>query len=220
MATPKINTVSILAKANKAVKSKRVDSQVKTRLQERGLTTAIEIRKELENAFDNHPVTQELKGSSRETGLFGYGNFKAYFGLNDNKVSNELQILRGLLGNFKLTVNKDAASGKFRINIKFPEIEEFYAVTPPPEGSYRVSWLKGLEKGLIQNFSKFLFRSRGFPTADSRSNTGIQTKNTISKSITTVPGVPYITDIFKRVLKNTDAVSGRLVKFIVQKFNK
>ena len=219
MATPKINTVSILVKANKAVKSKRVDAEVKVKLQERGLATAIEIRKELESAFDNHPVTQELKGNSRETGFFGYGNFKAYFGLNDTKVNNELQILKGLLGSFKLTVNKDNASGRFRIIIKFPEVEDFYAVTPPPEGAYRVSWLKALEKGLLQNFSKFLFRQRGFPTANSRSTTGIQTKNSIT-ALSTVPGVPYITDIYKRVLLNTDAISGKIVQNIIKKFKK
>lgn len=214
MPSPKINIVSVLAKADKAIKSKKVEPQVKAKLQEKGLTAAIAIRKELEVAFDEHDVTKELKGSSAETGRFHYGNYKAYFGLNDTKVNAELQILRGLLGNFKLSVNKESESGKFRIIIKFPEIKDFYEVTPPPEGAYRTSWLNALENGLLQNFDKFLFRVRGFPTANSRSTTGIQTKHTITNKVFTIPGIPYITDIYKRVLYNTDAVSGKIVEAI------
>lgn len=201
---PIVNSASIIRKAQAAIDSGAKSTQIRAILQEKGDKAARDIRDVLEYQLDNHPVTKELTSSNTNTSRFlSYGNIKAYFGLSDTKVKEDISVMKGLMGNFKVTIVKPQGTANYIITITFPQIEKYYDITPAPSDSYGVSWLRALEMGLLQNFTHFLFRTRGFPRADSRSGTGIQVVPFLHRgSLNTIPSISYITDVYKKVLGN------------------
>lgn len=211
-----INTASIVAKAKAAINKGAQDGEIRAQLKDKSLEAARELQAKLEIQFDKHPVTKELNGSNKNTSRFlSYGNIKAFFGISDSKADSDLTILRELLSHFNTKVTKTTGTAQYKVQISFPKVEEYYEATPPPEGAYKVSWLKALELGLLQNFANFLFRTRGFPS--SKSGTGIEVKAHIHRgSLNTIPKIPYITQIYKMVLKNSDVVKSVISKIKVK----
>ncbi len=201
---PTVNSASIIRKAQAALNAGVKANEIRKSLEFKANKAAKDIRDVLEANFESHPVTKELRSSSGNTSKFlSYGNIQAYFGLSDNKIDTDLSIMKGIIGDYKVSVIKVPQTSQYKINILFPKIDRYYDATPPPEESYRTSWVKALEYGLVQNFANFLFRKRGFPSVGSRSNTGIQVNAVIHRgALNTVPAIPFITEIYKKVLGN------------------
>jgi hypothetical protein len=202
---PVVYSALVIAQAKKALKEGIKAAEIKAELQDKALTSAKKIQEQLEREFDKHAVTKELQAENTRTSAFlSYGNIKAYFGLSDAKASSDMEAMRALFGSYNIKVTREQGTSNYRVKITFPKLEEFYALSQPPEGAYESSWLRLLEKGLLQNFDHFLFRRRGFKGAVSRSGTGIQIAYVILRGVLdTVPKIPYITDIYEKVLTNS-----------------
>lgn len=222
----KINNVEILRQANNAIKNGAKDREIRVFLSTKAEDAAIKIGSQMQGEFEAHPVTRELsRGGEARTQVPGfpngprgtrYGNLAAFFGLSESKIATDLEVIKGLLSKYDIKVTKKG-SAKFQISINFPTLNEFYNVTPPPSDAYPVSWLRALENGLVQNFSHFLFRLRGFK-GDSRSGTGVQVKNELRKGAQSVPAIPYIKEIYEKILQDSGRAKAALGQTIRNNF--
>lgn len=209
----KINNVEIIRRATAAAKSGASETKIRAFLNAKAQGAAIKIGVELQKEFNAHSVTKELENGpeaiTRVEGFpkgpvgGGYGNIASFFGLSESKINRDIEVMKALFTNYKVTIIRKSP-GQFRITISFPALESFYKATPPPSDAYPKSWLECLENGLLQNFSHFLFRLRGFKS-DSRSGTGLQVEPVLRKGAQSVPSVPYI----KRIYLNVLGQSGR-----------
>jgi hypothetical protein len=220
----KINSTSIIRKATDAIRNGAKEKEIRSFLNDKALSAATEISKNLQSEFDTHKVTSELRGGATgisyvegmpKAPLGGkYGNIAAFFGLTDNKIASDLSIVRAILSRFTVKVTRKAAA-TYEISVSFPKEKEFYDVTPPPSDSYSVSWLKALELGLLQNFSHFLFRLRGLNS--SRTGVAIQVENKL-RGDQQMPAVPYISSIYEKVLGAGEKSKQLLGNYIQKRF--
>jgi len=208
----KLNITGITKTLDKAViqasGSRKVTSLVKAKAEKVGARVA----KDLEEEFDSHTVTKELsEGPQADHHFFSRGNIASFFGLNETKIGEDLEIMRGLLTVYKTNVKREG--NKFTIKLIFTPLETFYqAIKSPTPQSYGISWLKAMEEGLLQNFDRFFFKRQGL--THSRSGTGIQTKGVIKGSVSSVPKIPYIKEIYQKVLKDVGRAKAYLSQSI------
>ncbi len=132
----------------------------------------LELKKEVLDEFDSHPITREIKAgpsSSNISGtLSGKGNLFSFIGFNKN--DNPIGDLRKILE--KQEVRFHHIRGKTEIIIDLPTLEEIFAATPLPWAIGR-SWARSMERGL-SGLGYFLNNSR---KAGSRSGGGIQVRS-------------------------------------------
>jgi len=221
-----INTVSISRKARAALDKGTKVNEIKSLLKDKAFVAAQRITKDLQAEFNEHVVTQELKNPGNnqsdipgfpKSSLGVYGNLASFLGLPPSKVSRELEVMRALFSSFTINVIRKQ-TGQFEVNISYPPLKTFYGVTPPPEGAYPISWLQGIEKAAIQNFSQFIFKKKG--SSSSRSGKGFQVDDriTLRKTPSMMPEIPYIKDIYQRILEDTGRAKSTLGKIIKSKF--
>ena len=166
---------------------------------------AAEIKKEVIQDFNSHPVTQEIaqgpKGMSSHL-LGGRGNLFGFLGFEQG--SKPVMIIRdALINSFEVNRQKMRVTSlknnvftvEFDVNV--PTAQEIDSISPLPWTTQ--SWVKGVEKG-ITNYSQTIFQPRkgvgSLYESHSRSGVALQTKKSIN-FIKFTP-TPYITEILKK----------------------
>lgn len=188
-----MNNVNFSSIRAKVLASNKLQKQADAFVQKK-----IEKAKEnfLEN-FDNHPVSQELKGKSSSKNisntLGGNGNLFTFIGFE--KGSDPIEELRAIIINqFNFKRNKSAKNIEYKIS--YPTIEKVREKTPMPWENGR-SWVEGIEKG-ISGLSYYLFKK----SQRSRSGNGLQTKNEInSASFNRTKFLSELIDKFRKDIK-------------------
>lgn len=184
-----INKISI---QKKIFESKNVKRQVR----EIAKKTLDREKQLLQDNFDSHPVTQELKGgpdASNNSGtLGGYGNLFSFLGFK--KGANPVQPVKNLIERISLDRKVGANNKNFIIKVKVPSKNDFNMITRLPWESGR-SWLFDIERG-ISGLSAYLYgRFSG-----SRSGGGIQSKYDYSGRV--FRPVKYFNEMYDKFLKN------------------
>ena len=133
-------------------------------------------KRKLISDFENHPVTQELRGGINAPNLSrtlpgGYGNLFSFIGFEQS--SDPVDIVRDALDNAKIQKNpkKQVKNERviFKFIINYPTLHELKSVTRMPWEA-GLSWLDRVEKG-ISGFGYYMqTQSRRF----SRSGGGVQ----------------------------------------------
>jgi len=133
------------------------------------------IQKEFLDAFNNHPVTQEIEAGSSSTNLSktlgGVGNLFTYIGFSSG--DNPIRPLREVLQKYQ--INYHPRKNFLMASFVLPTKQEIFAATPMPWATGR-SWARGIERG-ISGLGKYLVKDTR--VARSRSGTAIQTKSKV-----------------------------------------
>lgn len=144
-------------------------------LQKMVFTAFDQIKKEMIQDFQNHPVTQEIlagpTASNTSGTLGGYGNLFAFIGFE--KSSNPIQPILNLLEKSRIEYTKATKTGA-TFTIILPNKTDIFKETPMPWAFGR-SWAEGIERG-ISGLGKFLYTDSA---ETSRSGEGIQSKGVI-----------------------------------------
>jgi len=136
-----------------------------------------QIRGELLNDFENHPVTREIQAGAEaeniSSTLNGIGNLSTYIGFSP--ADNPIEPVKNILKTVKIN-NKpkrvDSQDGvSFEFEVVSPTIEEIESVGKLPFEQGQ-SWVKGIENG-ISGFGAYIY---GKIFKNSRSGKGIQSK--------------------------------------------
>jgi hypothetical protein len=148
-------------------------------------------------AFEDHPVTQEIeagKNSGNNSGtLGGEGSLYSFIGFGPGE--DPIGKLREFLSSKISIVNKGARKSDmvFYITIDLPSVDDVAQVTPLPWAPGR-SWAEGIEKGL-SGLGNYLVKEH--PT--SRSGGAVQVQATIRNS--SFSTTPYLTKIISDLIK-------------------
>ncbi len=131
-----------------------------------------QIRQEMLDEFDNHPITQEIdmgpKLGYQSKFLRGYGDLFSFIGFDRN--DNPTEPVRKLIKGMRLfSVTSKGLDWIYEVR-NFPTSADIFAVTPMPwkDGE---SWARGIEKG-ISGLGRYL----NIEYRDGRSGAGIQVK--------------------------------------------
>ena len=188
----KINMKSINKKVNN---SKAFDKQALRTAQAR-LNIA---KKKLLEEFDQHEVTQEMKGgpdaSNYSGSLGGYGNLFSFMGFSDG--SYPTKAVRNFLQSFISLKPASRSRGSVKeYTIQMPSMEDFdFAKMPWESGN---NWVRAIETG-ISGFSYYMHKAH----EASRAGVGIQIDNKLrgegSRSI------PYMTELLNKFRKRLTA---------------
>lgn len=200
MAFTRINEISIKQKFVSAAQAPKFQGFMK-----QAANTRFTIGKQiLLESFDKHPATIELKGSpaSKESSFVSKGNLISFLGLPNAK--EEVAAVREFLReNIEMDDKANISLDKNKINYGFkitvPSKTQIYDAFPSPDNYSSQSWLEIIEKG-FSSIIKYIFWSKGFNTALSRSGTGLQTKGEV-KNIATYNGKPYISELIDNFIK-------------------
>jgi hypothetical protein len=157
----------------------------------------LEIQKEFLDAFDNHPVTQEIAGGPSATNisktLSGVGNLFTYIGFSIGE--NPIRPLRKVLEKYE--INFHPRKNFLMARIELPTKQEVFAVTPMPWATGR-SWARGIERG-ISGLGKYLVKDTR--VAKSKSGFAIQAKSKVRNG--KFSNVPYLStllnDYYKKI---------------------
>lgn len=145
--------------------------ELKTQIQQ-GIRNQFEnLKKELLQNFDQHPVTQEVANPSSENvsnTLGGYGNLHGFLGIPEG--SNPVGAVRGVLESHvkmkkSITINK--RSGVVTFSFTVPDLKDFSSAAPLEWDTK--NWVEGMERGL-SGFQYFMNVKKG------RSGQGIQVR--------------------------------------------
>jgi hypothetical protein len=163
----------------------------------------VQIKKELLDAFNNHPVTQEIEEAAK-TGdgedapnlsgtLGGVTNLFTFIGFYEG--DDPIEPVREILENIEFDYEEiNSGNYGYQFNFALPSPEEIFSVTPMPWAEGR-SWAKGIESG-ISGLGYYL---RGYKKG-SRSGGGIQGKYKVRDNIR-FRNVPYISQMLKEAEK-------------------
>ncbi len=202
MATITLNTISITKKINKALGSQRYKT-----FATRAAETRFNITKDkFINEFDNHDVTQELlEGPTADniSGiLYGYGNLFSFFGFPSN--TNPIERLRNyLINNIRIlktpTFVETSKGVIYNFQVKTPDADDIYGITPMPDGWSDMSWVEAVEKG-IGTLSYYIYHL--FFGDPSRSGTGLQLKKRRKwiKIKDRTKRTPYVVNLLKEFI--------------------
>lgn len=152
---------------------------------------AQEIKNEILKEFEDHPVTQELKGgiyASNISGtLNGITNLFSFIGFRSgyDPIEPIMQILN------KINIVKNRSSQSIKYKIEIPTAEDIFAVTPLPWAEGR-SWAKGIETGISGIGYYFKKESQS-----SRSGSGIQSQTKVRDGVR-FKNVKYISELIKK----------------------
>lgn len=157
-----------------------------------------DIQQDMVNEFETHPVSQEIAAgndASNTSGLLGgYGNLFSFIGFDagENPIAPISRILKKRIYS---KIQRRNNNGSFNLTIFAPDKDEVYADAQVGWMGDR-SWADGIEKG-IAGLNRFLYDEDGFK--NSRSITGVQTKNSIISS--SAGRTPYISSIINNFKK-------------------
>lgn len=131
-----------------------------------------QIRQEMLDEFDNHPITQEIdmgpKLDYQSQFLRGYGDLFSFIGFDRN--DNPTEPIRKLISGMRLfSVTSKGLDWVYEVR-NFPTSADIFAVTPMPWKSGK-SWAKGIEEG-ISGLGRYL----NIEYDKGRSGAGIQAK--------------------------------------------
>ena len=154
--------------------------------------TAIRIfereKKMMLSAFDNHPITREIRGGANGSNLSGTmqgGNLFGFIGFPAG--SDPISPLREVLEKTNIRPKMDRQRTAEKIyEVELPEENVLRAATPMPWASGR-SWLLGIENGM-SGLGRYLDTESPY----SRSGGGIQSKHIVKGGSFT--GVTYLTN--------------------------
>ena len=165
-----------------------------------------EIKSNLINKFERHPVTVELSGgvnASNSSGtLGGKGNLFRFIGFPAG--TDPIAPISAELSNIALNMIRVRRDGTARTNVFYPSAEEIFNVTPLPWATQR-SWAEGIEKG-ISNLGQFL----NIKSEYSRAGAGIQSDNADTGS--SFRPVPYITELIRNFEKEITDLSRMTIR--------
>lgn len=153
-----------------------------------------EIKREMIEEFETHPVTREIEAgidASNISGtLNGRTNLFSFIGFDAGY--NPIQPIRELLNKslFRLAAGD---SGIAKATFDIPTAKMIFAVTPMPWAAGR-SWARGIERG-ISGLGYYLKKSRG-----SRSGLGIQSKKQVNRGLR-FRNVQYISALINKYEK-------------------
>lgn len=160
-----------------------------------------EAQQEMVDAFEEHPVTKEIRSgetSTNSSGLLGgYGNLFSFIGFEkgDNQITPMSNILKRKITFIVKNVNR---TGKYDAVINAPSKSELEEIAQVSWMGGR-SWIDGIEKG-IAGLNRYLY-DPSYSLKNSSSGTGIQTENKIrSVTQTRTPYVSRIISDFKKRL--------------------
>jgi hypothetical protein len=157
-----------------------------------------DIQKDMVNEFESHPVSKEISAGNETTNtsglLGGYGNLFSFIGFDEGQ-NPILPISRILNKRIYSKIQRRNNNGSFNLTIFIPDKEDVYANAQVGWMGGR-SWADGIEKG-IAGLNRFLYDEDGFK--NSRSVTGIQTKNKVLSS--SAGRTPYISEIINNFKK-------------------
>lgn len=162
------------ALASSEIGRKRVNTVIQRQFEQ--------VKREMLDDYDNHPVTQEIEegaGASNQSGtLNGEGDLFSFIGFEEG--SAPAQEVRDVLeSETALGVSKRGVANGTKVQYKFSlriPIESIRRESPLPFETGK-SWVDGIERG-ISGFGNYL-RGR---FNESRSGGGIQSKNTIRQT--------------------------------------
>lgn len=172
MAKLSISKISDFIK-RRIIESKPVTFAVRKAIEIRLRPLFNQIRQEMLDEFNNHPITEEINMGPKlgwsSPFLGGYGDLFSFIGFdkNDNPTEPIVKLIKGLRF---YTVFSKGFDHKFEVRF-FPTMGDVEEVTPMPWASGR-SWAKGIESG-ISGLGQYL----NIEHPVSRSSAGIQAKN-------------------------------------------
>jgi hypothetical protein len=168
-----------------------------------------ETQKVLE-AFDTHPITQELEGGASapniSSTLGGYGNLFTFIGFDSG--SDPVSPIRSLLAKSIKIVSLRKKTNVLALQLRFsvPTREEIAAVTPSPWSTD--SWVEAVERGM-SGLGRYLYSSDKSRFKTSRSGGGIEASGEIRGPSASSPA-PYMSKILSEMLANIEANLKRL----------
>ncbi len=163
-----------------------------------------DIQQDMVSEFENHPVSKEISAgndASNTSGLLGgYGNLFSFIGFDagENPISPISRILKKRIYS---KIQRRNNNGSFNLSIFAPDKEEVYANAQVGWMGGR-SWADGIEKG-ISGLNRFLYDEEGLK--NSRSDTGVQTKNKVLSS--SAGRTPYISEIINNFKKRLERLT-------------
>lgn len=175
-----------------------------------------QIRQEMLDEFDNHPITQEIdmgpKLNWQSKFLRGYGDLFSFIGFDRN--DNPTEPVRKLIKGMRLfSVTSKGLDWIYEVR-NFPTAADIFAVTPMPwkDGE---SWARGIEKG-ISGLGRYLNTETEYNPPKLRSTAGVQVK---TKQTFRAPFVPtkYISEIVNKYRNQFLAISNTKVIPIKEK---
>ena len=165
-----------------------------------------QIRQEMLDEFNNHPVTQEIdmgpKIRYQSKFLRGYGDLFSFIGFdkNDNPTEPVRRLIRGMR---LFSVTSKGLDWIYEIR-NFPTAQDIFNETPIPwkDG---MSWAKGIEEG-ISGLGQYLNTETEYDPPRFRSTMGVQIdgKTTLRPPFKTTK---YISDIVDRSRNKFIAIS-------------
>jgi ribosomal protein S17E len=175
--------------------NKEYQAEVKTIVKEQ----FEEMKAQLIENFDNHPVTEEISNpnsSNISNTLGGYGNLYGFLGFeDDNPALPVKEVLSKKTKVNAVSFRNEEVSLKFTV----PDLEDFDSAASLEWDTK--NWVKGIEKG-ISGFQSFMAKQAG------RSGKGIQIKGKVKPftgGANRFQNTKYMTDLinkFKSSLNN------------------
>lgn len=165
-----------------------------------------QIKKEMIQEFNNHPVTREIDAGTSASNisgtLHGITNLYSFIGFDEG--TDPIAPIRKILDS--MTMHKSVQNDitiKYTFNI--PTSHDIFSVTPMPWAEGR-SWAKGIQEGIsgIGYYIKLRVRQ-------SRSGLGFQSQEKIRPNIRFV-NKPYIADIINRYTKRLKKLESTTIK--------
>jgi hypothetical protein len=177
----------------KVTESKIVQFALRKTIEARIRPLFNQIRQEMLEEFDNHPITEEIdmgpKFGYESRFLGGYGDLFSFIGFerDDNPTKPIREIFRGLR---LYSVTSKGLDHVYEVR-NYPTAQDIFRITPMP-WKKGASWAEGIEKG-ISGLGRYL----NIEYQQGRSQAGIQvkTKKNFRPAFQTAP---YITEIIKK----------------------
>lgn len=147
---------------------------------------------QLLNEFDNHPVTQEIKGGPNQNNLSntlgGYGNLFTFIGFPEG--ADPTDAVRSFLMTF-IRITKKTKDRNLNINysVSIPDQQDFNFAKMPWESGK--NWVSGIESG-ISGFNYYLSKA----AQASRSGGAIQVDGNL-RSVNSSAGIQYMSKIIE-----------------------
>lgn len=158
-------------------------------------------KRQMIKEFENHPITQEIKGGpdayNKSGTLNGYGNLFSFIGFENGM--DPIGPIRSIL-NKALTIRSIPSSQKSMITkfiIELPSKEEIFAAAPNPWATGR-SWAQGIEQGM-SGFGQYIY-SQDKTMPKSRSGTAVQGDQKFRGG--NFSNTKYLSEILRNLEKN------------------
>lgn len=133
-----------------------------------------QIKEDILNQFNSHPVTLELEGgisASNISGtLNGVTNLYSFIGFENGDKPTEP--IREILSKSNYSIKKINSSGIINITFDIPTADSIFKITPMPWADGR-SWAKGIETG-ISGLGYYIKKIK-----NSRSGLGVQSQTQV-----------------------------------------